>query len=44
MLYAHLYMYHLKLEELKREDKGEIDQPLPFREVNKKQDEDFVYF
>lgn len=43
MLYAHLYMYHLKLEEI-TSDGGSIDRPLPFREINRKQEEDFVYF
>ena len=43
MLYAHLYMYYLKMEEV-RNDGPSIDKPLPFRELNKKQDDDFVYF
>ena len=36
MLYAHLLMYHLKVEELRNEESGAIDKPLPFREVNRK--------
>lgn len=44
MLYAHLLMYNLKIEELKSEESGAIDKPLPFREINRKKDEDFVYF
>ena len=36
MLYAHLYMYHLKMEEVLSEEGGAIDRPLPFRELNKK--------
>lgn len=44
MLYAHLYMYHLKMEEVNSETSGSIDKPMPFREINRKQDKDFVYF
>ena len=43
MLYAHLYMYHLKMQEVS-DDGGDIDKPMPFKEINKKQDDDFVYF
>lgn len=30
MLYAHLYMYHLKMEEVNSTTSGAIDRPLPF--------------
>ena len=43
MLYAHLLMYHIKMEEV-RSDGPSIDKPMPFSELNKKQDDDFVYF
>lgn len=36
MLYAHLYMYHLKMEEVNSETSGSVDKPLPFREINRK--------
>jgi hypothetical protein len=44
MLYAHMYMYHLKMEEVLSEESGSIDKPVPFKEINRKKDEDFVYF
>lgn len=43
MLYAHFYMYKMKVEEL-NSDSGSIDKPMPFRDINKKGDDDFVYF
>jgi hypothetical protein len=44
MLFAHFEMYRVKMEEVQEEDNGNIDRPIPAREINKKQDEDFVYF
>lgn len=44
MLYAHLYMYNYKLEEINNAG-GHIEKPIPLPEVrNRKGDEDFVYF
>eukprot|EP00347_Sterkiella_histriomuscorum_P011874 403370769 len=44
MLYGHLLMYQMKMEEVTSDTSGEISKPMPFQDVNKKQDEDFVYF
>ena len=43
MLYGHLYMYKLKMEEVMGEG-STIDKPMPFKEINRKKDEDWVYF
>ena len=44
MLYAHFYMYYLKMEEVNSEESGNIEKPMPFKDINRKEDEDFVYF
>ena len=44
MLYAHLYMYHLKMEEVNSTTSGAIDRPLPFQDFNRRRDDNFVYF
>jgi hypothetical protein len=35
MLYAHLLMYHLKMQEV-NSDSGSIEKPMPFKEINRK--------
>ncbi len=40
---AHLLMYEMKMEELK-EDSTDWNKPLNFGSINRKQDDDFVYF
>ena len=44
MLYGHVTMWNMKMEEVKREDSGRIDRPTGMRDINHKQDKDFVYF
>lgn len=44
MLYGHLYMYHLKMQEVMSTSSGDINKSMPFKDINRKQDEDFVYF
>ena len=50
MLYGHFSMWEEKMNEIngldsKSEDKGNvIEKPLTSKEINRKQDEDFVYF
>jgi hypothetical protein len=43
MLYGHLLMYQIKMEEVLNEG-GEISKSMPFEDINKKKDKDFVYF
>ena len=44
MLYAHFLMYQLKMEEVNSNVSGSIDKQVPFQDINRKKDEDFVYF
>ena len=44
MLYAHFLMYQLKMQEVTSNESGSIDRQMPFQDLNKKRDEDFVYF
>ena len=44
MLYAHLLMYEIKMEEVNSTESGEISKAVSFTDINRKQDEDFVYF
>ena len=54
MLYGHMTMWEEKMREIKETDSPEafledgkeniIDDPLPAKDINRKQDRDFVYF
>ena len=44
MLYGHVYMWTLKMEEVRNLQSYEIEKPLPFKDINRKKDKDFVYF
>lgn len=44
MLYAHFLMYQMKMEEVTSNESGSIDKKVPFQDMNRKKDEDFVYF
>ena len=44
MLYGHIIMWNIKMEEVQRTDTEKIDQVLPFKDINHKKDKDFVYF
>lgn len=43
MLYAHLLMYDMKMQEL-NSDSGSIDKPTLMKDLNSKKDKNFVYF
>ena len=43
MLYAHFLLYQQKMQEL-TSDTSDIDKHVGFTDLNKKKDEDFVYF
>ena len=43
MLYAHFLLYQQKMQELTSET-SDIDKQVGFTDINKKRDEDFVYF
>lgn len=42
MLYAHLLMYDIKMQEVKGE--GQIEKPIMAKDINQRRDKDFVYF
>ena len=44
MLYSHIAMWNMKMVEVHRTDTDKIDSPLPFKDINHKEDKDFVYF
>ena len=44
MLYGHVTMWNIKMDEVNRTDTERVDQPLPFKDINHKKDKDFVYF
>ena len=44
MLYGHVTMWNIKMEEVMQTDTDRVDKPLPFKDINRKQDKDFVYF
>ena len=44
MLYGHVTMWNIKMEEVARTDTERVDTPLPFKDINHKKDKDFVYF
>jgi hypothetical protein len=44
MLYGHLTMWNTKMEEVHNTDVERVEKPLPFKDINKKSDKDFVYF
>jgi hypothetical protein len=44
MLYGHLNMWNEKMEEIKDNSTDRVDKPMPLRDINRKEDEDFVYF
>ena len=43
MIYAHLYMYKVKMEEV-NSDTHDINKPFHHDSINKKTDDDFIYF
>jgi len=44
MLYGHVTMWNEKMVELHDASTDRIDKPLPYKDINNKKDEDFVYF
>lgn len=44
MLYGHVTMWNIKMEEVRRTDTEHVREPLPFKDINHKHDKDFVYF
>lgn len=44
MLYGHLTMWNEKMEEIKDTSTDRVDKPMPFKDINRKEDDDFVYF
>ena len=44
MLYGHLTMWNMKMEEVNLMTTEKVDKPLPFKDLNQKKDKDFVYF
>ena len=44
MLFGHVTMWNIKMEEVNRTDTDRVDTPLPFKDINHKKDKDFVYF
>lgn len=44
MLYGHVQMWEIKMEEVLAPNEANINTPLPFRDINQKKDADFVYF
>ena len=44
MLYGHIYMWQVKMDEVLSPESIDINKPLPFRDLNRKEDDDFVYF
>ena len=44
MLYGHLHMWNMKMAEVNQTDTDKVDKPMPFKDINQKSDDDFVYF
>ena len=44
MLCGHITMWGIKMEEVYATDTEKVNKPLPFRDINRKEDKDFVYF
>lgn len=44
MLYGHLNMWNEKMVEINDNSTDRVDKPMPLRDINRKEDEDFVYF
>ena len=44
MLYGHLTMWNIKMEEVNSKETERVDKPLPFKDMNQKKHTDFVYF
>jgi hypothetical protein len=44
MLFGHLTMWNIKMEEVNQTNTEKVDKALPFQDMNKKKDKDFVYF
>ena len=44
MLYGHITMWSIKMEEVNSTETEKVDKPLPFRDMNRKDDKDFIYF
>ena len=45
MLYAHILMYDIKMQELRDDSTEKLDKPMEgFKDINHKDDDDFVYF
>ena len=43
MIYAHLFMYKTKMEEI-MSDSPHIEKPFNYPSINTKDDDDFIYF
>ena len=44
MLYGHIIMWNMKMEEVSRTDTEKIEEPFPHKDLNHKKDKDFVWF
>ena len=44
MLYGHVTMWGIKMEEVLSEKGDKIEKPMPFRDINRREDKDFIYF
>lgn len=44
MLYGHLTMWNMKMDEVRETETEKVEKALPFEDLNKKKDKDFVYF
>ena len=44
MLYGHVTMWGIKMEEVLAPEGDKIDKPMPFRDINRRSDKDFIYF
>jgi hypothetical protein len=42
MLYGHLNMWNEKMVEINDNSTDRVDKPMPLRDINRKEDEDFV--
>ncbi len=44
ILYGHVTMWGIKMEEVLSKEDERVDKPMPFRDINQKEDKDFIYF
>ena len=44
MLHGHVTMWGIKMEEVLSTKDEKIEKPMPFRDINRKEDKDFIYF